>query len=305
MSVSFKRWLPALLAFLVWLFYVASDGPQGSGNLASNVLAKAEMFVGFTYETGGIIVQEDKVKAAEWFRKAAERGYADAQLMLGGMYDDGEGVPQDKVDAYVWFLLAASRGNKFAPNISYWHEHELTADEINAAQEEAARRAAAMPEMPAAEVNRLLPAAEQGDAEAQYLLGMIYHRGKAVLRDYRETAKWHRKAAQQGHAEAQAVLAALHYNGRGVAQDGREALQWSRKAAEMGHAAAQYNLGDFYLNGNVVDADAQEAYVWFSLSAAQGDADAQETLDKLAKDLTPAEIASAQDEAARRAATYQ
>jgi hypothetical protein len=44
-----------------------------------------------------------------WLRLAADQGDADAQLNLGIMYDNGEGVPQGYVQAHMWFNLAASR----------------------------------------------------------------------------------------------------------------------------------------------------------------------------------------------------
>jgi len=42
-------------------------------------------------------------------RARAERGDADAQLLLGVLYAEGRGVPQDYVQAHVWYNLAASR----------------------------------------------------------------------------------------------------------------------------------------------------------------------------------------------------
>ena len=50
----------------------------------------------------------DYATAFAKFTKAAEAGDADAQVIVGGMYDDGEGVPQDFVQAYKWFNIAAS-----------------------------------------------------------------------------------------------------------------------------------------------------------------------------------------------------
>ena len=57
---------------------------------------------------------QDLVKAAKWYRRAAELGYADAQNDLAKLYDDGRGVPQDDVQAYVWYSLAADHGNSCA-----------------------------------------------------------------------------------------------------------------------------------------------------------------------------------------------
>jgi TPR repeat protein len=46
-------------------------------------------------------------------------------------------------------------------------------------------------------------AAEQGDADAQLLLGIMYNNGEGVLQDYKEAVKWFRLAAEQGDANAQ------------------------------------------------------------------------------------------------------
>ncbi len=41
---------------------------------------------------------------------AAERGNALAQLKLGKMYDEGDGIEESKVYAYMWMNLAMSQG---------------------------------------------------------------------------------------------------------------------------------------------------------------------------------------------------
>ncbi|MBE0616885.1 MAG: sel1 repeat family protein [Proteobacteria bacterium] len=48
-----------------------------------------------------------------------------------------------------------------------------------------------------------LPAAKQGDAGAQYNLGLLYANGQGVPQNYTEAANWYRKAAEQGNASAQ------------------------------------------------------------------------------------------------------
>ena len=64
--------------------------------------------------------------------------------------------------------------------------------------------------------------------------------------DYAEAVKWYRKAADQGDAAAQFNLGVMYATGQGVPQDYAEAVKWYRKAAEQGHAGAQYNLGVMY-----------------------------------------------------------
>ena len=55
--------------------------------------------------------------------------------------------------------------------------------------------------------------AKQGDARAQYSLGVCYYEGYVVAKDYAESMKWYRKAAEQGHACAQYNLGFCYYQG--------------------------------------------------------------------------------------------
>lgn len=82
------------------------------------------------------------------------------------------------------------------------------------------------------EAKRITKAAEQGNADAQFLLGMRYYIGSGVQQDYTEAAKWFRKAAEQGYADAQFLLGKQYEQGIGVPEDPREAARWYAKAAE-------------------------------------------------------------------------
>jgi len=66
--------------------------------------------------------------------------------------------------------------------------------------------------------------------------------GHGVPQDYAEAMKWFRKAAEQGDAQAQRNLGIMYHGGQGVSQDYGEAMKWFRKAAEQGDAQAQNNL---------------------------------------------------------------
>ncbi len=50
------------------------------------------------------------------------------------------------------------------------------------------------------------PLARQGDASAQFALGVMHRTGQGVVQDYAEAAKWYRMAAEQGQAAAQFTL---------------------------------------------------------------------------------------------------
>lgn len=62
----------------------------------------------------GTGVNLDYSEAAEWVRRAAELGYARAQLDLGFLYEKGKGVPMDYVAAYMWYKAAADGGERRA-----------------------------------------------------------------------------------------------------------------------------------------------------------------------------------------------
>lgn len=136
--------------------------------------------------------------------------------------------------------------------------------------------------------------AEQGDARAQYLLGMLYATGDGVPQDYKEAAKWFHKAAEQGDVSAQSLLGTMYAHGNGVPQDYKEAVKWHRKAAEQGYARAQYFLGDLYATGKGVPQDDVMAYAWFNLATAQGDAEAKKARELVHSRMTTPQIAEAQ-----------
>ncbi|MFQ2690164.1 tetratricopeptide repeat protein, partial [Aeromonas caviae] len=67
--------------------------------------------------------------------------------------------------------------------------------------------------------------------------------GKGVAQDDKQAVTWFRKAAEQGDAKAQGLLGIMYVQGKGVAQDDKQAVTWFRKAAEQGDATAQYLMG--------------------------------------------------------------
>ena len=86
------------------------------------------------------------------------------------------------------------------------------------------------------------PLAEQGNAAAQFNLGLMYEKGDGVEKDEQEAARWYYKAALQGHVGAQLNLGTLYDEGKGVAEDNRKAAQWYNQAATKGEIAASTNL---------------------------------------------------------------
>jgi TPR repeat protein len=120
-----------------------------------------------------------------------------------------------------------------------------------------------------------------------------YERG-----DYATASREFLPLAEQGNADAQFNLGIMYANGRGVPENDAEAVKWFRKAVEQGYAEAQNNLGFMYANGRGVPENDVKAHMWWSLAKAQGDKDAPGGLDAIKPRMTRAQIAKAQELAA-------
>jgi predicted Zn-dependent protease len=94
-----------------------------------------------------------------------------------------------------------------------------------------------------------------------------------------------RAAAEQGDADAQFSLGMMYLEGEGVPQDRAEALRWLRESAERGHASAQYSLGLMYERGVSVPQDSVEAINWYTKAAAQDYPGAQESIARITESL--------------------
>ncbi|KAJ3277410.1 hypothetical protein HK104_003321 [Borealophlyctis nickersoniae] len=215
-----------------------------AGHLSSQVA------VGFQLQ-GGLGVEKDATKAAEWFRKAAD------QLTLRGEYnpeDCGLGVGKDLRMAVHWYEKAAEQGDADAQNgLGYCHQHGVgVAKDVGKA------------------VKWYEKAAEQGLAAAQNNLGDCYKHGIGVEEDKKKAAEWYKRAAKQGDAVGQCHLGWCYQHGIGVAKNETTAAKWYKKAAEQGHAEAQDRLGNYYR-----DKDKRKAVEWYKMAAEQGYADGQ------------------------------
>ena len=130
-----------------------------------------------------------------------------------------------------------------------------------------------------------------GPTRADFDAGMAaFERG-----DYATALQEWRPLAEQGHAEAQNYLGWMSRWGLGVPMDDAEAAKWYRKAAEQGIADYMTRLAGMYLLGWGVPQDHVKAHMWYDLAAAAGDKHAPEFRDRLAREMAPADISTAQE----------
>ena len=263
-------------------------------------IVKAQYTFGLMYAKGHGVLK-NRSKANEWYRLAeaprykarlniynlakknypeaiqvliedAENNIVEAQLALGNMYANGNGVLKDGNEADKWYRLAEAQ------------EHKAKTNTYNLAKKN---------DLQAIQI--LIDDAENGIAEAQFVLASMYAKGQGVSQDYQEAIKWYfqlaekqgtkqretdfyydwRKSnipqalkfltnnAENGIAKAQNNLGMIYAHGQYVPQDEQQAFKWYRLAAEQGSFRSQYNLGEMYAKGQGVPKDLQKASKWF------------------------------------------
>jgi TonB family protein len=140
-------------------------------------------------------------------------------------------------------------------------------------------------------LDRCTFAANNGDAQSQYLLGAIYEDATGTPQDLGLAHIWFEKAVLQGYVVAESRLGAL------LLKEGSKLLESSiserratgriylkvgfeliKKAAEKNLPEAQRNLGYLYEQGGIVEKNSTEALNWFRRAASNRDVVAQRVL---------------------------
>ena len=153
-----------------------------------------------------------------WCTKAAEKGDANAQWIMGGLYDRGLGVTESRSDAFKWYRKSAENGHaeaQFKIGQMYGKGEGTTLDRSEATR-------------------WYLKAANQGHIEAQYYMGYRFEHGKGVTQNFSEAHHWYLKAAEQGSPSAMHGLGEIYLRGQGVPQNQIEAYKWFNLAAVSG-----------------------------------------------------------------------
>lgn len=105
------------------------------------------------------------------------------------------------------------------------------------------------------------------------------------------------RLADNGDADAQWQMGVRFHNGEDVPRDDAQAMQWFQRAAEQGNVAAQRALGAYYFAGRGVPTDFSKAYFWSAIAGAQGDEMSKSRLPVLALQMTQSQIAAARQQA--------
>ncbi len=91
--------------------------------------------------------------------------------------------------------------------------------------------------------------AEQGESDAQFLLGLMYLSGRFVTQDVIQGQLWLTKAAEQGHLKAAKTIADLAFDGKIITRNLNIAEYWYQQLAREGDKVAEFRLGFIYASG--------------------------------------------------------
>ncbi|MDJ0820288.1 MAG: tetratricopeptide repeat protein [Paracoccaceae bacterium] len=176
------------------------------------------------------------IEAAEWYYLAANQGLAEAQVMLGSLYLEGDGVPRSVDEAVKFFRLAANQGNGYGQsNLGEMYRSGL-----------------GVPQSDTEAVRWFRVSAGQGNPSGQSNLGEMYRDGRGVSKSYLAAFRWFHRSAKQGDSSGQSNLGEMYRDGRGVRQSDAEAGKWFRLSAYQDNEAGRSNLREMYLDDRVV-----------------------------------------------------
>jgi TPR repeat protein len=179
----------------------------------------------------------DYAKALQLYRQAAERGDAEAQFIVGGMFYLGKGVAEpDKKIGFKWLLSAAEQGKTSPESLSIIGGAFLRGNNVPQNYLEAKKW--------------LTEAAEQGDLSAQNDLAYLFFNGLGGERDYKKALELYEKAAMQGDSMAQANVGLMYATGTGINTDKARGYAWYSLAASAGNTFATISRNNLMLNMN-------------------------------------------------------
>ena len=175
---------------------------------------------------------------------------ADMAFEMGMAFKNGDGVEQDPEMAVAFFLIAAQLGHVLGQMAvgSYYYA-------LNDCDEA---------------IKWIGMAAELGNAEALFNMGVFYMEGMGCDQDMELSAKYFHRAARRRHPEAQFAYADLLSNGWGVEQDEKRAIKFFSDAAENGHTEAMFRLGEIYELGKGTAVNLDAAAKWYEAACGKG-----------------------------------
>ena len=108
--------------------------------------------------------------------------------------------------------------------------------------------------------------AANGDAKANYNLGIMYREGLGVEKDDVQSLTHLIAAAENGHMLGNYAVGLAFLTGKGSDIDAEAAIHYLSEAALLGHAISPVEIGDLYFRGRLVEKNFVSAHFWWSLA---------------------------------------
>jgi TPR repeat protein len=178
-------------------------------------------------------------QAAEWYEKAANKGYMYAQTSLGILYYFGQGVPKNYTKAAEWYKKAAEQGDATAI--------------YNLAGCYRLGRGVEQNEELAAMYNQ--KAANMDMPEAQAELGGMYYLGTGVEQDYTMAVHWFKRAVANGYENAYYGLGCCYYKGLGIEKSRKEAFRLFELGEKRGDRYCMMAVAECCIEGQGTPTD--------------------------------------------------
>lgn len=261
-------------AALGWYLKAAQAGSAAATHSAG--------WVYFNYAQGADALKQ----AVVLFSSAAERGYAESQVMLGNLYTEGTGVPKDCAQALNWYRKAAATNNPAAlAGIGY-----ITASGCAGKKD------------PKTAVQYYSRAAAMGNPFAMLSLAAMYDTGQGVGKDIKKALEYYTAAASAGDPAGAQGAALILSSGDNKKPDYAKAHALFLQAANRMFKDSYFYLGVLSETGHGTRRSNAEAYKWYYACAKAGGAKAQACAVKttgLEMNLTKNQLLSARQEAGK------
>lgn len=190
----------------------------------------------------GMLVNRDPRTSFDWYRRAALVGNDSAKFMLAEMYATGEGVKRDEARAVRYYLAAANDGIGAATR--RLGQYNLR-DYVNPNDIEFIKYQAML-----------------GDLKSQLAIGKYYFKQNSG-----QSTRWLKMAAEQGNTEAQVMLGEIYYKGKcNMTIDNEEAVHWFSLAAGKKEPQAFRYLADMYINNLIPSSGNDNLEVAFQMA---------------------------------------
>jgi uncharacterized protein len=198
------------------------------------------------------LLGSDPARAVPWVASAAEHGLPAAQLRLGRMLLEGQGVSKNATEALYWFTRAADQLDADAMNmVGRCHENGWGTD-LN----------------PSTAVHWYRRSADRGHDWGQYNFGNMLFDGRGIEPNLEQALLWYQRAARQGHSRAMNLLGRCYEQGWGCSQDIITAYDWYCRSAQAGYFRGQFNYASLLMQNRFE----REAAEWFSKALQAGGA---------------------------------